>query len=193
MEPVTLRSDRLVLSVHTESDVPDIVAYATDPDVIAGTPVPVPYGEPEAVAYLQHVRAGWQSGERFEFAIRRATDPVRMLGSITLFGIWDGSAEVGYAVHPSGRGSGLVTEAVSTVLDWAFAPAPDGLDLVRVQWRALATNTASARLAQRIGFHYEGRRRSAVLHRGVRHDELTAALLRDDPRGQPVGWPSSLA
>ena len=189
MHPVTLRTDRLVLSVPTAPDAEDVVAYANDPDVIAFTPVPVPYGHAEARHWIDEVvTVGWRDGTRTEFGVRRADD-LRLLGTVGLFGIADGSAEIGYAVHPDGRGHGFVTEAAARVLEWGFTPPPTGLGLDRVEWRAIATNTASAATARRIGMRYEGHARSAVLHRGARHDQLLAAVLRDDDRSAPQVWP----
>ena len=191
MDPVTLRTERLVLSVPQPSDAEDVVAYANDPDVIAYTPVPVPYGHAEARQWITEVvRTGWAADTRYDFGIRRADD-LRLLGTIGLFGFVDGAAEIGYAMHPDGRGHGFVTEAAAAVLEWAFAPEPDGLGLVRVQWRAIATNTPSAAIARRLGLRYEGRLRSGVFHRGQRHDQLIAAALRDDDRSTPTVWPGS--
>jgi len=189
MDPVTLRTDRLVLSVPTPEDAEDVIAYATDPDVVAFTPVPVPYGHAEAAQWLESVRQGWVDDTRYEFGIRRTSDP-RLLGTIGLFGFTDGAAEIGYAVHPDGRGQGFVSEAAERVVAWAFGTRPSGLGLVRVQWRALATNTPSIVVAQRIGMTYEGRRRLGNLHRGQRYDELTAAVLHDDDRRSARGWPA---
>ena len=191
MDPVTLRTERLVLSVPEPSDAEDVVAYANDPDVIAYTPVPVPYGHAEARQWITEVvRTGWAADTRYDFGIRRADD-LRLLGTIGVFGFVDGAAEIGYAMHPDGRGHGFVTEAAAAVLEWAFAPEPDGLGLVRVQWRAIATNTSSVAIARRLGLRYEGRLRSGVFHRGQRHDQLIAAALRDDDRSTPTVWPTS--
>ncbi|GAA3336771.1 GNAT family N-acetyltransferase [Curtobacterium pusillum] len=191
MDPVTLRTDRLVLSVPEPADADDVVAYANDPDVIAYTPVPVPYGRAEAHHWITEiVRAGWTAGSRYEFGVRRADDP-RLLGTVGLFGFVDGAAEIGYAMHPDGRGQGLMTEAAAAVLEWAFAPFPDGLGLVRVQWRAIAANAPSAAIARRLGLRYEGRLRAGVLHRGRRHDQLIAAALREDDRSDPTVWPTT--
>ncbi|MBT2503510.1 GNAT family N-acetyltransferase [Curtobacterium sp. ISL-83] len=190
MQPVTLRTARSVLSVPVPADVPDVVAYANDPDVIAYTPVPVPYGRAEAAQWITTVVQGWESGSRCEFGIRVGDDP-RLLGTVGLFGFADGTAEIGYAMHPDGRGHGFVTEAVRRVLDWAFASEPGGLGLLRVQWRAIASNTPSAAVAQRLGLRFEGRRRLGVTHRGRRHDELIAAVLRDDDRSVPQVWPAA--
>jgi RimJ/RimL family protein N-acetyltransferase len=190
VDPVTLRTERLVLSIPEPSDAEDVVAYANDPDVIAFTPVPVPYGHAEARQWITEVvRTGWATDTRYDFGIRRADD-LRLLGTIGLFGFADGAAEVGYAVHPDGRGHGYTTEAVARVLDWAFATPPVGLGLVRVQWRAIATNTPSAAVAQRAGLRYEGRTRLGVAHRGARHDQLLAAALRDDDRSVASTWPT---
>ena len=191
MQPVILRTERLVLSVPELGDADDVVAYANDPDVIASTPVPVPYGHAEARYWITDVvAAGWAADSRYEFGIRRGDD-LRLLGTVGLFAFADGAAEIGYAMHPDGRGSGIMTEAAERVLQWAFAGPPEGLGLVRVQWRAIATNTASAAVAQRLGLRFEGRTRSSVLHRGSRHDQLLAAALHDDDRSTPTVWPTS--
>ncbi|WFR66798.1 GNAT family protein [Curtobacterium flaccumfaciens] len=191
MDPVTLSTERLVLSVPEPADADDVVAYANDPDVIAYTPVPVPYGHAEAHHWITDVvRSGWAADSRYEFGVRRRDDP-RLLGTVGLFGLVHAAAEIGYAMHPEGRGQGFVTEAAAAVLDWAFAPPPHGLGLVRVQWRAIATNTPSVAIAQRLGLRYEGRLRSGVLHRGRRHDQLVAAALSADDRSTPMVWPTA--
>ncbi|MBE7161337.1 MAG: GNAT family N-acetyltransferase [Williamsia herbipolensis] len=92
-------TQRLELSVPTERDVEDIVAYANDPDVIAYTPVPVPYGRREALEWIVEGWDAWRRGERLGFAIRLRDDP-RLLGTVVLFGFRDRAAELGYAMHP---------------------------------------------------------------------------------------------
>lgn len=187
MDTVALRTRRLLLSAPTDDDVDQVVAYCQDPAVIAGTPVPTPYGRAEGVAFVRQVAAGWAAGTRFEFAVRPLDDPRVVLGAVSVFGVAGGNGEVGYVLAPAARGRGTMTEAVEAVLDWAFAAPPRGLGLVRVQWHAFPENDASARVAQRCGFRLEGRLRSAVEHRGRRRDQLLAAVLRTDDRA-PVIW-----
>jgi RimJ/RimL family protein N-acetyltransferase len=188
MEPVVLRTERLELSAPTEADIDRIVAWSQDPDVIAFTPVPVPYGRAEGEAFVHATAAsGWAEGTRLEFLIRDTTRPGPAVGSVVVFGFGDDAAEIGYLLAPDSRGRGYVTEACARVIDWLFTPAPDGLGLVRIRWSAPAENTASAAVAQRLGFVLEGRLRSALVHRGSRHDDLVAGLLRSDPR-DPVVW-----
>src|SRR5438067_2544281 len=72
MDPVTLRTDRLLLSAPEPADADDVVAYANDPDVIAYTPVPVPYGHAEARHWITEVvGTGWPTARRRRRGLRR--------------------------------------------------------------------------------------------------------------------------
>ncbi|MDF2492891.1 MAG: family N-acetyltransferase [Microbacterium sp.] len=98
-----------------------------------------------------------------------------------------GAGELGYWTAPTERGRGVVREAAAVVLDWGFSP--EGLGLVRVEWRAVVGNTASARAAQALGFRYEGMSRQALRNGvGERNDGWIAGLLVDDDR-LPQAWP----
>lgn len=82
-----------------------------------------------------------------------------------------------------------MTEAVRAVIAVAFRPAPDGMGLERISWEAVTSNTASARIAQKTGFTWEGERRSSVVRSGRRYDLTVAGLLREDA-GAEKPWPA---
>lgn len=63
------------------------------------------------------------------------------------------SAEIGYWVDVDSEGQGLVHRASVALLRYAF----DELALHRVSLKCAATNTASIRVAERLGFRLEGR------------------------------------
>lgn len=63
------------------------------------------------------------------------------------------SAEIGYWVDMSAEGRGLVHRAATALLRYAF----EDLGLHRVALKCAATNTASMRVAERLGFRLEGR------------------------------------
>ena len=65
-------------------------------------------------------------------------------------------AYAGWAVNAEFAGQGLCTEAVGATLDYAFAPAPVGLALHRVQANIIPHNMASVRVAEKNGFRAEG-------------------------------------
>jgi RimJ/RimL family protein N-acetyltransferase len=189
-DPVELRTERLVLSPPTIDDVDAITEACQDEAVQRWTTVPSPYGHDSAENFVSaFVPAGWEAGTARTWAVRaRGEDgPTELVGMIGVEGIHDGAGEIGYWLAPAGRGRGLMSEAVSAVLDYAFDP--DGAALVRVQWRAYRGNRPSARVARLAGFRFEGLRRLGAAGRSGREDEWTAALLATDPHSPADGWP----
>lgn len=77
----------------------------------------------------------------------------------------NGSAEVGYWVHPARRGRGIARRAVETLVTWAF-----DLGFHRVQLEHSVANLPSCRVAERCGFALEGIARSSTLHADGWHD-----------------------
>ena len=70
-------------------------------------------------------------------------------------------------------GQGFATEACTAVLDLAF----EHLGLHRVVANMDARNTASARLAERLGMRREAHHRSAEMFKGEWSDLLVYAIL----------------
>jgi RimJ/RimL family protein N-acetyltransferase len=185
MEPVTLRTPRFELSAPTVDDVDAIHAACQDADIQRYTTVPSPYPRTEAEAFVEKVAAQWSEGVHLTWGIHRDGLLIGTMGLYRLDGT--GAGELGYWTAPTERGRGVVREAATVVLDWGFSP--EGLGLVRVEWRAVVGNTASARAAQALGFRYEGMSRQALRNgAGERNDGWIAGLLVDDDR-VPQAWP----
>ncbi len=194
MTPVDLASPRLLLRAPDESPIDAIAAACADPAIARYTVVPSPYRRSDAEGFVRdHVPTAWNGGSGCVWAIRPAAEPDALLGMIGLESISDGSAELGFWLAPAARGNGYVDEALAAVLDFGFLP--EGLNLQRVQWRAVPGNLPSARIARRAGFSYEGLSRLGGVHRGTRVDLWVAGLLATDPREpRDEGWPpNSLA
>ena len=184
MEHVTLRTERLELSPPDDADIDAIHAACQDPLIQRYTTVPSPYERSHAEGFIEKARGWWESGSEAVWAIR--VDGT-LAGMVGLHRIGRGSAEIGFWMAPGCRRGGYLTEACRAVIDWGFSP--DGLDLERIDWRAVAGNVGSARTARRLGFRYEGTLRQALVNgSGARDDGWMAGLLRsDDPVPQP--WP----
>jgi RimJ/RimL family protein N-acetyltransferase len=183
VEPVTLHTERLVLSVPVESDVDAIYEACQDPDIQRYTTVPSPYERSHAEGFVARVAGRWQSGVEQTWAIREGGELAGMIG---LYHHGRGAVELGYWMSPGSRGKGLLTEAAAAVVDWGLSP--EGLDTPRLEWRAVVGNVGSARAARRVGFRYEGLLRQALpSHRG-RDDAWIAGLLATDDRS-PQDWP----
>ncbi|QNE35141.1 GNAT family N-acetyltransferase [Leifsonia shinshuensis] len=187
--PVELAGGPVLLSVPAEADIDRIAEFCRDPEVAAWTTVPSPYDRADAVKFVTGiVPDGWASGQELTWALRDAQ--TRLLhGMIGLHHLHDGEGEIGFWLAEGARGRGWMAAAVDLVLDHAFDGSA-GLGLQRVVWHAFAGNVASAAVARRAGFQWEGVARLGAPHRGVRRDDWQAALLPGDPRTPADGWPA---
>ncbi|WP_375384677.1 GNAT family N-acetyltransferase [uncultured Microbacterium sp.] len=183
MEPVTLRTARLELSIPTEADIDAIFEACQDAGIQRYTTVPSPYERRHAEEFIPIAAAHWADDVEQTWAVREGDTVAGMVG---LYRMGKGAAELGYWMSPASRGRGLLTEAAQAVVDWAFAD--EGLALVRIEWRAVVGNIPSARVGRALGFRYEGLLRQALLSPTGRDDGWVAGLLRDDDR-TPQPWP----
>lgn len=107
----------------------------------------------------------------------------RLVGDVVLFfhSAQHAGGEIGYVFHPDIGGEGYATEACAAVLDLAFDKS-GGLGLHRVVARMDARNSASARLASRLGMRQEAHFRSSEMFKGAWADLVVFALLSDEWR-----------
>ncbi|MFF4566448.1 GNAT family N-acetyltransferase [Streptomyces sp. NPDC001435] len=92
----------------------------------------------------------------------------KLVGGV-LFRTFDaaqGNCEVGCWLEPAAAGRGLVTRAITVLVDWAV----DERGMHRVEWYAASANRPSINVARRLGMTRDAVLRESRLHRGVRHD-----------------------
>lgn len=94
-------------------------------------------------------------------------DPRSLTGS-------DHCAEIGYWLGEPFWGSGIMSEAVVGLTEWAFAE----LHLVRIHAAVYARNPTSARVLTKAGYEFEGRLRARYFRDGEYIDGLLYAKLR---------------
>lgn len=101
-------------------------------------------------------RDRWEAGKSFDYTIRRRAD-ARFLGAVMIEDPnWAvPSFSLAYWIRTSEQGKGYVSEAVRAVTGMAFAV----LGAKRVQVVCDEQNSRSARVAESVGFQYEGRMR----------------------------------
>lgn len=186
MKATTLSTARLTLAPPTGALVDAITEACQDPELQARVPIPVPYTREHAVAYVgDHSAAGWRDRRRCTWAIDHDGTFVGVIGIDVQA---PGRGEFGYWATAPSRGHGYMTEAAAAVVEFAFAPEPEGLGLTRLAWRAFAGNVASGRIARRLGFRFEGVVRLGADGRNGLEDDWTAGLLVTDDRA-PQPWP----
>ncbi|KAH7305877.1 acyl-CoA N-acyltransferase [Stachybotrys elegans] len=85
--------------------------------------------------------------------------------------------EVGYWLGESHWGRGVATEALSAFAKWAFESFPQA---VRLEAEVFSNNKGSARVLEKTGFVFEGRKRNAVEKNGQLLDVLVYGALREE-------------
>lgn len=92
---------------------------------------------------------------------------------------------LGYWLGEPWWGRGLMAEAAAAAVGWAFATWDAGDDrLERVEGCAYARNGASARVLEKAGFLFEGRKRAAETKRGEVLDLMVYGVTRGDWEGR---------
>ena len=83
---------------------------------------------------------------------------------------------VGYRYFPESWGNGYATEALSSVVEFAFSQ----LSLHKVESGCVRENAASARVLEKSGFRLEGCRRQGFLIGQKWHDFMVYGILKKD-------------
>ncbi|MGY1436085.1 GNAT family N-acetyltransferase [Streptomyces reniochalinae] len=188
MEPITLRTERLLLRPFERGDAEAVAAACDDPDIQRYVPVPEPYTLADAEEFVTVTNpAGWRDDTMYNFGV--FTHDGQLVGSMGLVGVTllrtaERRAELGFWTARGHRRRGCAAEAGRAVAEWAFT----SLGVERLEWVAQADNAGSRAVAQRIGFVEEGVQRARIVHRGTRRDARTAALLPSD-WGLPLDTP----
>lgn len=191
VSPPSYRQGEITLRQPQLNDIERLVQLCAKSDVLDWTPLPAPYTHEVATTFVtETVPKAWANGTQNIWAIcKTENDSSLLLGMVGLHNIADGSAEIGYWISPTARGKGYVLAAVQLALNYAFAPKPSGLELEHISWHSLAGNAASAAVARRSGFQFEGRRRKDCVQRTTRVDSWYGSLLSTDDRTQEHTWP----
>lgn len=180
MEPVSLRTARLVLDQPTSADIDLVMTYCQDPVFERFMTVPWPYHRGDAEYFVEtFVPGGWASDTEYTWALRHEGSFLGVIGvrvAIGMVGFWLG------APH---RGHGYMPEALSAVTDWMFdRGAP------RLAWECVVGNHASLAVARKAGFTYTGETPATILDRDGGAPLAWHGVLRaDDTREIKDGWP----
>jgi aminoglycoside 6'-N-acetyltransferase len=182
-----IASERLVLRRFHDSDLAAFMAYRNDPAVSRYQDWET-LSAPRAQALLQeqrHLEPG-TPGPWFLFALAlKGTG--QLVGDCGLQVLLQDArqAQVTLSLAPVHQGVGLATEALTTLLDFAFI----NLDLHRVIAVMDAENAGPMRLFERVGLRREGHFVKNVWFKGRWADEFLYALLQSEwlsRRGLPA-------
>jgi RimJ/RimL family protein N-acetyltransferase len=159
----------------------------SDPQVMRYWSRPPFTGVDEARTLVDAIERAFRERSLFQWGVARLDDN-RVLGTCTLSAVDVGNrrAELGYALGRAHWGLGLMTEALTVLLDYAF----DTLALHRLEADVDPRNAASVRMLERLGFQREGYLRERWHVAGEVQDSALYGLLDRDwreQRGRRVG------
>ncbi|GAA4148300.1 hypothetical protein GCM10022416_42450 [Actinomadura keratinilytica] len=190
-EPVRLEGERVVVRPFEPDDAAALVdVVRAGEDILPPTFPREPSPETLAPWPDGEVHLPQREGTGVHFAVTDRATGV-LAGTIGLFRVdWSQlTCEVGYGMRPSWRGRGYATEALTLVSRWALRAC----GLHRIELRALTTDRASLRVAEKSGFRREGVARGAERGPdGEQRDQAVFGLLRPDLDDAPPGRPPRL-
>ena len=166
-----LSTERLILRPPESRDARAIFeAFASDPEVTRF----LRWHPHRTLADSQRAMASrldrLETGEELSWLLSLRSDGT-VLG---VFSAWpgDGEVEIGFALGRKSWGQGLMTEAVRSVVAWAFE-----LVQARRVWATCdAENLASARVLEKAGLHWEGLLEAHAIHPNISPDPRDCLL-----------------
>ncbi|WP_342505780.1 GNAT family N-acetyltransferase [Sporosarcina sp. FSL K6-2383] len=173
----TLLTTRLRLTEAQVEHAPAIFEILSNPEVVRYYGMD-PFQElAQAENIVQHFKNNFDIKKGMRWAIIN-NQSNRFVGTIGLNNLAIGmkKAEVGFEIHPDFWRSGITSEALQAVLDYAF----EELDLQRIGAVTFPANEASIGLLKKQGFMEEGKLRSYLFQNGQSHDALVFSLLREE-------------
>ncbi|HVU74491.1 MAG TPA: GNAT family N-acetyltransferase [Mycobacteriales bacterium] len=181
-EPLAPQPEITAGAVHLRpfrsSDTDAVHAAFQDESIGRYTGAPYPCSRADAERFTnQSGLAMWAAGEGVVYAVCDSTAG-DLLGGVGLYEhsrTW-GRAELGYWATPAARGRGAITQASAALMRFGR----DALGVRIIVWNCVVGNEPSRRVAERLGFTFEGVRRGGFIKNGVVSDDWMASLLTAD-------------
>lgn len=173
----TIETERLILRRMIPSDSSDMYSYARLEEVtrfLTWRPHP---NESYTREYLTYISKHYDIGDFYDWALVDKCSG-KMIGTcgFTRFNFQSNCGEIGYVLNPEFRGRGLALEAAKEILRFGFLT----LGLNRIEAKYMPDNIASRRVMDKLGMHFEGTARGAMLVKGRYCDVSTCAILKSD-------------
>ncbi|MCP4567417.1 MAG: GNAT family N-acetyltransferase [FCB group bacterium] len=176
-DQTTLETERLILRRFNLKDAPRVQLLAGDKAIAETTlNIPHPYEDGMAEEWIGTHEDQRNAGKLENFAIVQKEDN-NLVGAIGLVIKREfESAEMGYWVGKPYWGKGYCTEAARAVLKYGF----EQLELNRIHAHYMVSNSASAKVMEKIGMQYEGHLRQAIKKWGKFHDYKAYSILKSE-------------
>jgi [ribosomal protein S5]-alanine N-acetyltransferase len=175
MATIFLPGSRIIVTDMIVDDVAQYYEWFWESDPQTMTCRPIKRWEPDKL--IAHMQEHFEKRDVLFLSVR-TRDESAFAGRITLFDHNEAnrSIELGYMLGPPYRGRGLMQEALTLVLAYAFAE----MHINKVHAQTGEFNGASIALLERLGFRRDGQLRQHHLFQGKLHDDLIYSLLASE-------------
>jgi ribosomal-protein-alanine N-acetyltransferase len=169
-----LSTERLILRQVDENDATGIFTLRSDAEIMQFIDRPLAASIEDAFQLIQKINDSLTMNDGITWAITIKEDAV-LIGTI---GFWriekeHYRAEIGYLLHPSYHGKGIMREALSAVLDYGFKI----MKLHSVIANVNPGNSASIKLLERNNFTREGYFKESYFYNGKFLDAAIYSIL----------------
>ncbi|WP_340003026.1 GNAT family N-acetyltransferase [Oceanobacillus sp. FSL K6-0127] len=172
-----LETNRLLLRLFNESDVPEVTRLCNNYNLYKNTLyLPYPYSIEDALSWIENHLENFNDNKLYEFAI---TDNVtgKLYGAIALTNNQRfENGEIAYWVGEEYWGYGYATEASKAILEFAFIEK----QYHKLFARCFASNIASSRVIEKLGMKKEGVLRDQVIKENNYIDLVYYGILKQE-------------
>lgn len=177
--PIYLQTPRLILRPLSLSDAQDVFDYSSNPNVTRYNDCEPFKTLEESIEFIKFTHTlNADNSLCFLGIVEKKSNKV--IGTAGLFRRADLSRwtlELGYSLGENAWGKGYATEAVQTLINYAFAILPE---LERIEATCLTPNLASVRVLEKIGMQREGVLRNYYKKNGYFYHSYQYSLLRQE-------------
>jgi [ribosomal protein S5]-alanine N-acetyltransferase len=172
-----LETEHFLLRRIILDDAPEIFDLRSNPELMQYIDRPLAETEKDARALIAKIDAALETNEGITWGIA-AKETGRIMGSM---GFWrldkeHYRAEIGYMLHKSLQGKGLMREVMNVSLEYGFS----NMNLHSIEANVKPGNEASVKLLEKTGFKQEAYFRENYYYNGHFYDSQIFSLLVSD-------------
>ena len=178
-----LETERLILRKLELKDAKDIFAYASDCEVSKYMTWDTHNSIEDSKGFINFILNRYEKDDAGEWGIVLKKTG-RLIGTLGFFQ-YDkkhNRAELGYVLGHPHWGQGIMPEAVSRLLKFAF----DDIGFNRIESCHCLPNEKSGRVMQKVGMYFEGIAKEKFFAKGINWDVKQYAILKKDWVNKPT-------
>jgi ribosomal-protein-alanine N-acetyltransferase len=173
---IQLQSKRLIIRQVENKDIPAIISFYSINSVFLKSYEPKRKDSFYTSEFWKNRLFEEKNSGTIRFFLFKNDEPDKIIGTVSISSIIRSAFHagyIGYALSENEQGSGYMTEALNSVINFAFSE----LNLHRLMANCMASNDKSLKLLSNIGFEVEGKAKKYLLINGNWEDHVLTSLV----------------